>query len=325
MNYENLLHKVALLFFLAPFFSSAVYADTLVLKNGNMIPCVVRNFSEGSFSYEAEGKISTIKRELVESVLMTDFLTGVYGNDYKNYSFRFTITKPDKWFFIPNQSMIGDNLVVISRTSEPKITDMAMIVSVHQLTGNIGILEDVDFRKEVERELRKKFPDFIRFPPEIKPLAGTRAIFQQATVLIPYLGEMERYMIKQVAIPWTDRIFVFTVRDKMANYSRNEPDFDFIINSMEFMDRTDIFGNLGYLFMMKKEFRTGARYFEEAIKLYPNEADLYNKLGMCYGMTGRYDDAIKAFKSSLKLNPALDEARYNLENTSSYHYSGTSM
>lgn len=322
---RNTARLTGFLIVISVLFKLTVLADTLILKNGNMIPCVVREMTGDRFTIEAEGKIQNIQRNLVESVLMTEFVTGVYGDEYKNFSFRMTIKKPPRWFFIPNASALGNNLVVVSRTTEPKITDVAMILSVFQLPGTLEALDDMELRQEVETELRRRYPDYIRFPPEIRPHAGTRALFQQATELVPYLGEKVRYLVKQVAIPWGDRLFVFTARDKMVNFSQNEPDFDMIVNSLEFMDRTDVFGNLGYLFMKRKDYRTATRYFFEAVKLYPSDADIHNKLGMCLGMTGRYEDAISSFKRAIRLNPNLDEARFNLENTSTFHYSGSSL
>ena len=51
---------------------------------------------------------------------------------------------------------------------------------------------------------------------------------------------------------------------------------------------------------------------EQAIQRNPNYADAYYNLGRIYGKSGRYIDAIEAFKEAIRINPDYADAHRNL-------------
>lgn len=60
--------------------------------------------------------------------------------------------------------------------------------------------------------------------------------------------------------------------------------------------------NLGDYYCDKEDFKNAVRYYQQAIIINKNEADL-NKLGLIYFINNNYYDSLKCFEESLKINP----------------------
>lgn len=71
---------------------------------------------------------------------------------------------------------------------------------------------------------------------------------------------------------------------------------------------------IGYEWLYDKKNAEGAiKIFEFATKIMPNEANLFDSLGEAYLANSNYNDAIKSYANSLKLNPSNNNAFEMLE------------
>jgi len=70
------------------------------------------------------------------------------------------------------------------------------------------------------------------------------------------------------------------------------------------------FIGLGY--RHSKDYRTAIEYFDRALKLKPNQVDIWNELGLSHISLGNVDEAIKFFKKALKLREKDHEILSNL-------------
>ncbi len=69
-------------------------------------------------------------------------------------------------------------------------------------------------------------------------------------------------------------------------------------------ENPDAHFNLGYIFLDRKEYASAAREFEEVIKLKPPYlSDAYVNLGIARYSAGHLEEALKALKKALPLNP----------------------
>src|SRR4030067_1203051 len=62
----------------------------------------------------------------------------------------------------------------------------------------------------------------------------------------------------------------------------------------------------------EKKYDTALQYLEKGAAEKSQFADVYNMLGLIYYNNSRFEDAIKAFKKAIEINPAYTEASLNL-------------
>ncbi len=55
-------------------------------------------------------------------------------------------------------------------------------------------------------------------------------------------------------------------------------------------------------------------YLRKAIALQPDNAELYNNMGLVLQGMGKIDEAVEHFQKAISLNPNLADAHYNLGN-----------
>lgn len=53
--------------------------------------------------------------------------------------------------------------------------------------------------------------------------------------------------------------------------------------------------------------------FEQAIKLFPDDPEMWNQLGYFYAINGRVREAMSAYRKALEINPQYEPARHNLD------------
>lgn len=70
--------------------------------------------------------------------------------------------------------------------------------------------------------------------------------------------------------------------------------------------------NLGNSLLERGDTRGALECILKSIQINPEYPLAYNSLATAYGRFGREDEAIAAFKEALRLDPGLDDARYNL-------------
>lgn len=67
------------------------------------------------------------------------------------------------------------------------------------------------------------------------------------------------------------------------------------------------------LFYIVGEFQRSVADVKQTLTLEPRHFGALSGLGMIYEKTNRYEEAIKAFRDALKVNPHLTEAQHNIE------------
>jgi tetratricopeptide (TPR) repeat protein len=70
--------------------------------------------------------------------------------------------------------------------------------------------------------------------------------------------------------------------------------------------------NLANALRMQRQFSEAAGYYDEALKIDPNNADAWYNLGMTLADLNKYGDAVDCYKTTLKLKPDFVKVRYNL-------------
>ena len=78
-------------------------------------------------------------------------------------------------------------------------------------------------------------------------------------------------------------------------------------------DDAGLWNNLGLAYYAKGIYGSAIENLEKAVHLKSDYAAAYKNLGMAYAQAGRIKDAISAFTKALKLNPALVEIKKTLE------------
>ena len=71
---------------------------------------------------------------------------------------------------------------------------------------------------------------------------------------------------------------------------------------------------LGNFFLnnIKEYLDNGLKLFNQAVVFFPENPDLYNNLGYLYTQKNDYENAVKCYKQSIKLNPQFELAKHNL-------------
>lgn len=74
-------------------------------------------------------------------------------------------------------------------------------------------------------------------------------------------------------------------------------------------------GNLGQACYKKGKMREAMTYFENSLRIAPNQADIQSSLGVFLLEMGRVDESLEHLEIAVKLEPRLGDAHYNLGNT----------
>ena len=64
----------------------------------------------------------------------------------------------------------------------------------------------------------------------------------------------------------------------------------------------------GNSLLKSENYEDALSYFEQALILEPNNADIWNKKGVALRSLGRYDEALECFNKSLSLDPRDNKA-----------------
>jgi CubicO group peptidase (beta-lactamase class C family) len=71
--------------------------------------------------------------------------------------------------------------------------------------------------------------------------------------------------------------------------------------------------DIGYFFLNRNEYRQSIEIFKYAVRLFPNDHNLWDSLGEAYMKAGNKSEAIKNYKKALELNPDCETAKRALQ------------
>jgi tetratricopeptide (TPR) repeat protein len=73
-----------------------------------------------------------------------------------------------------------------------------------------------------------------------------------------------------------------------------------------------LYNKLGLIYLQGKNFRDAAQALKQALKLEPKNDTFYNNLGLLYYEIGQYDDAVDAYEKSISINDKVPSRLVNL-------------
>lgn len=305
-----------------------VFSETIMLKNGNFISGTIKNFEDNKYTIIEDDKKYVIKKKNIDLILMNEYKTGIFDNEYKNFKYNCAIKKENRLFFIPKKIVVENsssqlkNLVIISKKLIVDNTDTLIWLDTIKLKEKHKNSSNMNYIKICDNILRLNYRNNTRFPGEIKTIHSYYAYVQKMTTNKKIFGKSMRYMLKQMIIIKEDRAFVVTCQEKFRNFDKIEPEFDKIINSFKFIESLDTFSNLAYMYYFNKEYTKAIKYFRKAVELEPDNADLYNKLGIMYTFIGDFKKAKKNFEKGHELDISNKHIEYNNENTGDDNFTG---
>ena len=99
----------------------------------------------------------------------------------------------------------------------------------------------------------------------------------------------------------------------MADQNKFEESINYYNQALKIKpDYAEVYNNLGLLFEDLSRFEDSLSYYNKAINLKPNDEKTYNNLGNLLNHLGKYDEATKAFYKALKIKPNYPKAYSNL-------------
>jgi tetratricopeptide (TPR) repeat protein len=82
--------------------------------------------------------------------------------------------------------------------------------------------------------------------------------------------------------------------------------------SLGIIDDIEVREKLAVAYMDHKLYDAAGKQLEQYLGEFPQNANAWCNLGICYARLGKFDRAIDAYQTALELDPSLDEARFNL-------------
>jgi Tfp pilus assembly protein PilF len=223
---------------------------------------------------------------------------------------------------LENETHVGFALL---RTGAAKSTSSIGEVALPRSNSVSRVLIDEEgltyfgYRLEIEPEDRAKFK------VSVKPLAsGLAKELRQMTPcegcpLPRLLAPLRRYPAPRVISDGD----VFTL-DLLVNPTTREKIIDVVKVSRSPINVTTMAASsakvtealrsvrLAEIHMLSGRYSDAVKEFKKALEIHPNDAVIYNKLGICYQRSQRIDDAERAFEAAVKINPNYAEVWNNL-------------
>ena len=81
------------------------------------------------------------------------------------------------------------------------------------------------------------------------------------------------------------------------------------INKTVKRKKSNIFNKIGYALLKEKSFDDAIKVFQENVKLFPNNANLWDSLGEAYYINRDNENALKSYTKALELNPNLKSSK----------------
>ena len=93
------------------------------------------------------------------------------------------------------------------------------------------------------------------------------------------------------------------IKAQILNKLGNKEEFAVIMDEASGMANTVQLNTLGYQMLGLKDYDRALSYFKKAVKMNPDNPNVYDSLGEAYKTIGNKKEAIKQFKKSLSMNP----------------------
>lgn len=129
-----------------------------------------------------------------------------------------------------------------------------------------------------------------------------RKMFQRAIELDP------RYASAYVGLGWTYRKAVGHGWTEFLDRALEQA-HDLAQKALGLEESAAAYGLLGFTYLLQQQYDLASRSLERAVELNPNDWDSVAILATVRLYTGRYDEAITAFETALRFNPAIDVDR----------------
>ncbi|HRR72523.1 MAG TPA: tetratricopeptide repeat protein [Syntrophorhabdaceae bacterium] len=218
------------------------------------------------------------------------------------------ITSTVSHYLLLNRLNIDPDLPVISRWSLTvgiEFLFLCVIVAAG-IFSLVRLIRKKSETSEVSPQNQKVIPQ-----PEIYPVIFSFSVFWFIIQLIPTSTLIPRIDIINERHFYLAGWVIFLLFSSCIVYV-----FAKIINNMKCMWVTVIVLAMlagGFTIARNHIYRNEIALWEDTVKKSPNKARGYNNLGYAYFLAGRYDDAIRAYKKALEINPNHTLARNNLE------------
>lgn len=129
-----------------------------------------------------------------------------------------------------------------------------------------------------------------------------REMFQRAIELDP------RYASAYVGLGWTYRKAVGHGWTEFLDEALEQA-HNLAQQALHLEESADAYGLLGYIYLLRQQYDLASHALERAIALNPNDWDSLAILASVMLYTGRHDEAIQTFETTLRFNPAVDVDR----------------
>jgi adenylate cyclase len=129
-----------------------------------------------------------------------------------------------------------------------------------------------------------------------------REMFQRAIELDP------RYASAYVGLGWTYRKAVGHGWTEFPNQALEQA-HDLAQKAIDLEESAAAYSLLGYIYLLRKQYDLASHSLERAVELNPNDWDSLAILASVRLYAGRPNEAIQAFETTLRFNPAMDVDR----------------
>lgn len=313
-----------ILFLIAGYF---LKADTIFLKNGSRMHGKVREMSDGIVYFRDDlGVTRKVKQLEIESIVFSEFESGVYDGWYRNFKLHIAFPLPAKFWKAIEESMKNNLVVTLAKSWDYKEDDTTIKVYLIDVPHGEYPKKDRDKVLYGERVFKNLLPDdYARINKDFYRI-GKFKWFRQFSTYEKTMIMGNKLRFKQVnLITFKKGYAIVVIFDaSVINYDRDIKYLEPMLKGLEFIDdypAFSIFENLGNVYFYEKNFSASLKYFKMALDRKVT-ADLLNKIGMCYARLGKFKKAKKYFEDALKLKPDDEKIIYNLKNTGKNHYSG---
>jgi len=317
--------KISILFILIIGFS--LFADNVFLKDGTRVHGVIKEIVDGNVHIRMkDSSDNVISQEKVESIVFSEFDTGVYNGVYRNFKINIAFDMPADYWVLHE----GDNkngwLFTLSKREVIK-EDETTIKVYSKILDKKSLPEDEKhFIRLAEQTLKSYLPeDYIRINKDIFTTNEVKYFRQWSSYeKTMVMGNKLRFKQINLVTLRNNRLFIFVFDSSIIHFERDTKYFYHMMSTFRFVDTYpvyDVFYNLGGIFFYEKKFKQALKYYELAYKK-KISADLMNRIGMCYARLGDFNRAKKCFEKAFKMMPEDDRIKFNLEKTGENSYSG---